>query len=171
MPLLHTYINHFPKSEKFMQESVADLLTKSQLFHTSNKSPKIYREVRIKQIHRISDVIVYFSDYRIFNVECKLNNIQECIKQAVDHAKWADYSYVCMPANAYLANEHRGTLIRKKIGLLLWTENNLTEAIYAGHNSAKDYAIRKVVIESLKSNNSQENLFKEKIKEKQNEQC
>ena len=77
-------------SEFDMQEAVAAVLSKQDFIIKAHKDywletwgkAKVYREVRIPNIGRISDVIVHVNDRKIFNIECKLTDVSGVIKQA-----------------------------------------------------------------------------------------
>jgi len=112
--------------------------------------PKVYREVRIPQINRISDVVIYITDRKIVNIECKLSDYNSVFKQAKDHLQWADYSYMCLPPDNYLPAYILDKMITHGIGLLFWTPDFFVEVLQSGHNKNKDKALRKLVIDRLK---------------------
>ena len=69
-------------SEYKMQDDVEIWVKEKRFFKTSTTYPyrsdvevKILREFRIPEVGRISDHIVYFSDRKIVNIECKLADI------------------------------------------------------------------------------------------------
>lgn len=152
MPLLKSWGN--PRySEEKMQKGVIEFLNKYQ-FESINSEGfkvinpvKIYSEIHIPWCGRRSDIIVQITPRKIYNIECKLTDVQGVITQAINHLKWADYSYVCMPNNVWIANGYRTQMIELGIGLLLWDPESLkpTEAIYSRHNKKKDKSIRKKV--------------------------
>lgn len=144
-------------SELEMQDSVAEYFSKRRFepsnwngFHNSMIIPKIYKEVNISRIGRISDIIIYITDRRIVNIECKLFDYGTVLNQAKDHLKWADYSYVCLYADTYLPAYILDQMITNGIGLLFWRPDNLIEVIQSGFNKAKDKSIRYSVMDILK---------------------
>ena len=141
-------------SELEMQNSLEIELTK-KCFSSEYSSikPIIIREHRIMEIGRISDLIVYVTDKKIFNIECKLNNYIEVFEQAKDHLKWADYSYICLPCSAYVPNYNLHKLIKHGIGLIYWfPESSLfSEVVQASYNKYKDKKLRKKIMPGIKS--------------------
>lgn len=143
-----------PVSEYEMQSSVADYFGKrifrsTDSFHKIAVTPKIYREVRIPTIGRISDVIIRITDRRIINIECKLHDYGMVIRQATDHLKWADYSYVCLFSETYLPAYELDGMITNGIGLLLWHPNYMVEVLQSGFNKNKDKQLRETVLKRL----------------------
>ena len=161
MPLLNNTKGNYSLGydEDTMQEAVKEWLLKYP-FLTSNdgylekaKPPKIYREIHVPEIGRRSDLIVFFSKRKIFNIECKLFDGGGVIKQAKDHLAWADYSYICFPHNVYLPNYQRTLMLKHGIGLLYWIPGfGLIEGIMANYNenSKKDKLIRQNLMNSLR---------------------
>lgn len=153
-------------SEDEMQEKVALYFT-NRRFKSSDPykydriTPKIYREVRIPQIGRISDVIVYITDRKIINIECKLSDYNSVLKQAKDHLSWADYSYVCIPAETYLPAFILDDMITHGIGLLFWCPDYFVEVLQSGYNKKKDKSIRETVMMELKRRNGRNSGKKE----------
>lgn len=148
------HVNNYggASTEWDMQKAVSDLMADVEI---DRIPPRIYREVSIPEIGRISDIIVMVTDNKIINIECKLVNYTEVIRQAEDHLRWADYSYVCLHTVALLPPYVVRNLIDKGIGLMLWSEvNGLVDVVGAGHNTykagIKDKAIREGVIKRLK---------------------
>ncbi len=151
-----------PCFEDEMQRQVADYFSQRK-FPPSNWDgsyrslivPRVYREVNISSIGRISDVIIYITDRKIVNIECKLADYGTVISQARDHLKWADYSYVCLFADTYLPAYEIDRMITNGIGLLLWRPDNFIEVIQSGYNKAKDKSIRDNVIKILKKRDAE----------------
>lgn len=138
-----------------MQENIALYFTKrrfrqSDPYNWDHITPKIYREVRIPKIGRISDVIVYLTDRRIINIECKLSDYGFVLKQAKDHLEWADYSYICMASETYLPAYILDEMISHGIGLLFWHPDYFVEVLQSGFNKKKDKLIRESVMKELK---------------------
>jgi len=121
---------------------------------------KTFREVRIPDIGRISDVIVYVTPRKVINIECKTNDVPGVIEQAKDHLKWADYSYICLHALTYIAPKYIQDMVDLGIGLMLYQDDFcgnrpefLADVIGARHNTkkrGKDPELRKRVNEILK---------------------
>ena len=150
-----------PCLEDEMQRQVAEYFSQRKFvpsnwngYVNSMITPKVYREVRISQIGRISDIIIYITDRKIINIECKMAGYDEVIRQAKDHLSWADYSYVCFHANSYLPSSSVRDLLNNGIGLLLWIPEIFTEVIQATHNKKKDKAIHNKVLNILKKKDS-----------------
>jgi len=146
-------------SEDEMQENVADYLSmrtflSSEPYHERRIIPKIYREVRIPKIGRISDIILYITDRKIINIECKRENYGVVFEQAKDHLKWADYSYICLPSETYLPAYILDKMINLGIGLLFWHPDYFVEVLQSGYNKDKDKSIREYVIAELKKRDS-----------------
>ncbi|HDY88545.1 MAG TPA: hypothetical protein ENH82_10610 [bacterium] len=82
-------------SEYDMQRFVATFFEEynfrsSDPYNWDDIKAKVYREVGIPKIGRISDVIVMVTSRKIFNIECKLNDTAGVVIQAIDHLKWAE---------------------------------------------------------------------------------
>lgn len=159
MPLLNDHKGNYSLGygEEHMQQQVMEMLLKYPFYDLSGgykkkiDPPKIYREVHVPEVGRRSDLIVKFSERKIFNIECKLFDADTVIKQAVDHLFWADYSYICFPHNVYLPNYRRKQMLEHGVGLLYFIpETGLIEVIMAEHNKKKDELIRNNIISTLK---------------------
>jgi len=154
-------------SEDQMQKAVADYFAAYEFDRLTGHEWQgvkgtIYREVTIPNIGRRSDIIVKVTDYKIFNIECKTNDIAGVIEQAKDHLYWADYSYICVHAKTYIAPYHVTTMIENGIGLLLWQNSNqsdmrveaIVDVFGAGKNTysdgKKNKSIREMVLKRLK---------------------
>lgn len=150
-----------PCLEDEMQKQVAEYFSQRRFvpsswngFHNSMIIPKVYREVKIPHIGRISDIIIYITDRKIVNIECKLSDYGGVISQAIDHLRWADYSYVCFFADTYLPAYEIDRLLTNGIGLLLWNKNIFVEVIQSGFNKSKDKVLRSKVLDILKKKES-----------------
>lgn len=119
----------------------------------STQKPQYYQEVTIKQIRRRSDLIIKIPK-RVVNIEFKLHDVDTVIRQAKDHCKWADYSYICMPISSILHRRDLFTrLIKTNIGLIVGSNTGFYELIGARYNSfkkGKDRSIRDSVLKKLK---------------------
>lgn len=161
MPLLNDFKGNYSLgyAEDQMQADVENWLNNYTFWKSTEAGYsrekvdlKIYREVYIPEIGRRSDLIVFFSKRKIFNIECKLFQSGEVIKQATDHQHWANYSYVCMPHNVFIPDIDKRMMMKRGIGLLLWIpEFGLIEAIYAVHQTAGQLnkQIRENVLKTL----------------------
>jgi hypothetical protein len=145
-------------SEDEMQEKVALYFTQRR-FPSNNENdkwnnkyitPKVYREVRIPQISRISDVIVFITERRIINIECKLADYSFVLKQAKDHLRWADYSYICFSPERYIPAFILDEMIHHGIGLLFWHRDYFVEVLQSGYNKNKEKTTRDGVLKILK---------------------
>ena len=99
-------ILRFAGSEHDMENQVVEMLHSYTYWNTKTINgypdevkvkPDIFRQVHIKDIKRRSDIIVSLSKRKVINIELKLLPNQEVINQAIDHFKWANRSYVCLP--------------------------------------------------------------------------
>lgn len=99
---------------------------------------KVFREVTIPGIGRRSDVIVEVTPRKVFNIECKVNDVTGVLKQAKDHLKWADYSYICLHSRTYIPIYQIKDMIDSGIGLLLWEEGALLDVLNATPNTLKN---------------------------------
>lgn len=117
---------------------------------------KMYTEVRVPEVRRRSDIVIYTAHKKLVNIEFKLHDLDEVLKQAIDHTKWADYSVVCMPANAF----HNANMIwmqkftKHGIGILLYCSGTFVEILkpyYRTYKDGKDRKIRTNVLSRLKN--------------------
>ena len=112
-------------SEDKMQAHVAKYFIENGFYHQTGYVAetiqcKVYREITIPTIGRRSDVIVQVTPRKIFNIECKVNDIPGVIVQAIDHLAWANYSYICVHSRTYIPNRDVHLMLKHGIGLLLW---------------------------------------------------
>ena len=130
--------------------------TLSKLLFSDWVSLRMYQEVRVPEISRRSDIVLMTDHGRVINVEFKLNDLRGVFKQAKDHKKWADYSVVCMPANAFAQESAHfiGKFIEEGIGVLLYAGGKFIEIVKPYNNtykSGKQKSIRMAVIHRLNS--------------------
>ncbi len=146
-------------SEYQMQDEVEQkLLKQSYLVGTypldKYVKPKVFREVRVSEISRISDIVLMVNERKIVNIECKLTDLEGVLSQAKDHLKWADYSVICMHKNCFIGKRDLQKVINEGIGLMLWEPGNLFEMLVSVHNpynkGIKDKGIRNSVMLRLK---------------------
>ena len=161
MNLLPKHMGH-SASEYDMQDEVAELMFKLSFSITRSERPwfidihpKVYREVTISEIGRRSDIIVQVTPRKIFNIECKISDCRGVLKQAIDHLKWADYSYICIHDKAYIPDDVIREMLDKGIGLLMWEKGMLMESFGSRHNKGKDKLIRESVMRTLKKKDSE----------------
>lgn len=114
-----------------------------------------YEQIRVPEIKRISDLIIYCSDRRLINIEFKLKDHKCVLSQASDHLRWADYSFICIPFTCYsfLPKNYITKLKSKGIGLILSTEYSFIELIRPKHNSyknGKNREIRNIMLNRIK---------------------
>lgn len=156
MSLFYNYKEEIAYSEKEMQTKVVELLQRDGICHdlkpgqlpkrtkwSGRVAPVIIREHHIPQINRRSDIIAYLTPRKIINIECKLTDANGVLAQAIDHKRWADYSFICMPMEANVTNWHLHQMIQANIGLLRLEENSLVEVVQAGYNMGKDKDVYK----------------------------
>jgi len=157
MNILPVYSGQNGGSEYEMQDQLMDLLHKKSFHmtpenHYIGKKAKIYKEVRIPNIGRISDIIVHVTDRVIINIECKLVDYTVVFEQAKDHLYWADYSYICICPSACLPNYVFHKIIMQGIGLIYWFGNNqFVEVLQAYKNKKYSKEMRPVMLKILKS--------------------
>ena len=101
------------------------------------KSEIIFQE---NNLYRINTNIE-FPDVLVKSYEMKLNDIKKAINQAVINKKYSDYSYVVMPQDKYkLCMEYKDVFQNCSVGLLLVSDNKVTEVIRAKKNKELTYA-------------------------------
>lgn len=144
-------------SEYEMQHELINVLSK-KIFnatfanHYMGTKAKIYEEIRIPNIGRISDIILHITDRIIINIECKLGDYTGVFEQAKDHLYWADYSYICICHSAYIPNYVFHKIIMQGIGLIYWFGNNqFIEVLSAYKNKKYSKEARPVILKILKS--------------------
>ena len=126
-------------SEEDMQKNVSKIISCRDFGRMGNTViPQIYREVHIPNFYRVSDIVIKISLQRIINIECKLTDHTSVFNQAKDHLMWADYSYICLHADALIPNYFISKIIKYGIGLLLWEPEFLIEPVMAYHNTYKN---------------------------------
>ena len=112
----------------------------------------VYREIGIRKIGRVSDIIVEITPRKIVNIECKMFDYTCVIEQAFDHLLWADYSYICMHERSMIPNYIIKDMIGKGLGLMLWSKRKgLIDVIGASHNTFKNGHKKKPLRESVKA--------------------
>lgn len=138
-------------SELDMQESLVNRLrdkcwkTSDPYWMQKNIDHHVLQEIRIPNIGRISDIIVYVTPRKIINIECKLKDYGCVFEQAKDHLLWADYSYICFHADTNLPVYVIQQMIDNGIGLIFWRENEFpVEVLQASWNKGKDKHLRKI---------------------------
>lgn len=134
------YENRFTGSEDTLVKSFIEKYKDQELdFGNTWVKGKYYEQVRIREINRISDLIVRCGDSRLINIEFKLGDWHCVLQQAIDHLKWCDYSYVCVPVNYLRVFPQRfcNELLDKRIGLIVGTSQTFFEVFRAKHNTYK----------------------------------
>ena len=153
MPLLNWRFGYC-YSEWEMQEYVIKFLNKYQFEGEHLDEPRqkvIFDEITIPNIGRRSDIIIWITKRILVNIECKLSDYAGVLNQAQDHLRWADYSYICMPAETYIPPYRIGEMIKHGIGLLRYDNKTKTvqEPVFAVFNRKKDKIIRELVKKKL----------------------
>lgn len=143
-----------PYSEREMQDGIVKFLGDYDRFMSGGnfvKDKDIYQEIHNPDVGRISDILIHLNFRTWINIECKLTGIVSAIKQAKDHLAWVDYSYIAMPHNAYVGNEHIGHILELGIGMLLWDNENkiLIESIHASYNRKKNKLFKKRMMAAM----------------------
>jgi len=166
-------VRHPAESEYDMQDDIAHTLSIRQWYNQSGyeyHNGEVFREVKIPDIGRISDIIVFVTDRKIINVECKLLDYTTVLEQAKDHLKWCDYSYICLHADAYIPGYITYKILKAGIGLIAWRKGEKpTEVIQAYWNKNKDKELRTQVLAILKKKKKDKKREAEASKHIQNE--
>ena len=145
-------------TEDEMQEEVEGYLKAIEFYRYDNKYPykhsvkvKFFREVTTPGFRQRSDHIIYFSDRKIINIECKKEGYGKVIEQAKKHLRWADYSLICMPM-IYIPNSYKIDMMKMGIGMILYMKGvGIYQVINPRFNKNKDMRMRVAMIEKLHS--------------------
>ncbi len=150
MPLFNYTNSYSDITELEIQKSVMKYLIEYE-YYDKRGGKDIFSEVYIPEVRRISDIILWFNKKTLINIECKKFDVGGVILQAKSHLRWADYSYACMPSNAYISNDHRLDMINSGIGLLIWDieTKKPIEAIFGKYNSDEKF-FKKIVSNRLR---------------------
>jgi hypothetical protein len=112
----------------------------------------VFEEFPVSEVHRRSDIVLWISNRKIINIECKLKNIHQALDQAKDHLWWADYSMICMPHDAFIPHNQRRIIFEEGLGLMLWMKDKgLCEAIAPIKSKKKNPRHRKQIVGRLKA--------------------
>lgn len=100
---------------------------------------EFFEQVRVPEIGRISDLVVCCGERRLINIEFKLGDYACLENQCIDHLKWADYSYACVPINwlRIYPQSFCESLLRRGIGLIVGSKDTFIEVFRAKHNTYK----------------------------------
>ena len=91
--------NRFTGVEDTLVKSFIDKYKDYELdFGDNSDTGAFYEQVRVPEIGRISDLGI-MCQHRVVNIEFKLGDWKCLLSQSIDHLKWCDYSYVCVPIN------------------------------------------------------------------------
>ena len=145
-------------TEDEMQKDVERYLKSISFCRFDNKYPykhllnvRFFREVTTPGFRQRSDHIIYFSDRKIINIECKKEGYTTVIEQAKKHLCWADYSLICMPM-IYIPNKYKIEMIELGIGMILYMKGvGIYQVINPIYNRNKDVGIRAAMIKKLHS--------------------
>ncbi|MFT7282978.1 MAG: hypothetical protein ACI9DM_002716 [Cyclobacteriaceae bacterium] len=137
--------------EDTMQEALANHLELQMQGYWPYVGSKVMREVSIPVIRRRSDVVFKVTNRKVFNIECKTNQIGNVLHQAKDHKKWANYSYICLAHDIYVPMAMFKHLYDEGIGLIYWhgMANIFIEALHARPSQIIDKSIREQVLEKI----------------------
>ena len=143
-------------SEDDLVQLFIEKYSQKHLMFTDWQMFTMYTEVRIPEIGRRSDVVLYTDHKKVINIEFKLTDSAGVFKQAKDHKKWADYSVVCMPANvfSYQTSHWLTQFMKEGIGILLYANGTFIEIMkpyHSTHTGGKDKRIRTNVLSRLNS--------------------
>lgn len=138
-------VDLYLKEIKFYRQGI-----RSHRWYREELHPHFFREVRVPEVGRISDHIIFFSKRKIVNVECKKENYIEVVQQAKDHLRWADYSMVCLPVGLYMPNYIKNDMITAGIGLLhYFPHQGIYQTINPKHNRNKEETLREPIVKRL----------------------
>ena len=115
-------INFYKQNGIFLDDIKPSIIKETPIKSISNNSKNT--------ISKRSDLIIYFSDRKIINIESKLTDTGCVINQAKDHLKWADYSYILIPYNAYIGKQDYKTCFDLGIGIILFYFEKLSKEYY-----------------------------------------
>lgn len=135
------YPHRYNGSEDVFVKKFIKLIAHQKLyFGKRGLKGKFHEQISIPSIRRTSDLIIYTkTNDRLINIEFKLKDHKCLMKQATDHLKWCDYSYVCVPASLYInyPKNYSQRLRDKGIGLILGNAETFMEIFRAKYNSYK----------------------------------
>jgi len=139
MAVFSPYLNDLgwdiPGTEKKMQDLFVEFLKNQKYYRhkeyeTEEVRPmKILTEYHIPEIKRRSDVVMVMTKRKIVNFELKLTDIKGVFDQALDHKRWADYSYIVMPAGVHLVRHELANIASAGIGMMLYHKGDFIEII------------------------------------------
>lgn len=111
--------------EFVMQEDLRAFLSELRVPEGADRTfyvtPDVMTEVRIgfSDGLRIPDIVLHFSKRKIACVECKMEDLDDVVRQAEYHLSWADYSYVCVPMSV-VGKGVVSECLRNRLGLIAW---------------------------------------------------
>jgi len=141
-------------SEALMQDDVVKLLLSNKLYEGA-RNVQLYTEVPCPQVGRRSDIVLVIGKRKsYYNIECKIVDVKKVLEQAKDHLRWADYSYVCLKSDAYIAPHYIQKMLDFNIGLLLWKPGVLVECLQTRKSKFIIEPLRAGVIETINMINS-----------------
>lgn len=136
-------------SEVVMQDDVVKLLLSNRLYEGA-RNVQLYTEVPCPQVGRRSDIVLVVGKQKsYYNIECKIVNVAKVLEQAKDHLRWADYSYICLKTDTYIAPYQIQEMIKFNIGLLLWEPEILVECLQTRKSKYIIKPLRAGVIETI----------------------
>lgn len=153
--MIYLYRNIYTKCEDELVKSFIRIMSseKSIMLSGCDYTPIMYEQISIPGISRFSDLILKAGN-RLINIEFKLDDLDCVIKQAKDHTKWADYSYICLPITTLqrLTDYHMREIIINKIGIIAGNEQTfftVYKAYYHSYKNGKSKYLRKYVEKKL----------------------
>lgn len=97
------------------------------------------------------------SSFRIVAIEAKLQRWRDALKQAVEYQRYADYSYVLLPAHyANEAVKNRTKFLKSGVGLWVFENDKLTRLLDA--RQAEDHCWRREFVLSRMANLEEQTL-------------
>lgn len=146
--------NRFTGVEDTLVKSFIDKYKDYELdFGDNSDTGAFYEQVRVPEIGRISDLVI-ICQHRIVNIEFKLGDWKCLLSQSIDHLKWCDYSYVCVPINCLrmYPQVFCEELLKNGIGLIVGSNDTFIEVFRARHNTfknGKDKSLRSKVFSRI----------------------
>lgn len=145
MKLFHAESNGGFNCEYEMQDALDELL-KKRPHHFYYK-----REVRVKEVGRIADFLIYDSEGRLINIEAKCYGFGKLVEQMKDHKTYCDYNYAFILENAITSKDFKKELLENYFGLLIYNHDTkaITEALGTHKNHKLNRELRDKMIKII----------------------
>lgn len=109
-------------------------------------------EVRVSEVGRVADFLLYHTDNQLINVEAKCHDFKTVLKQMDDHATYCDYSFAFIPDYALTPKWFKEELLKRNMGLIVYNYETkcVTEVFEAHHNKPQNRELRTKYIQIVK---------------------